>query len=350
MAGKQFLSSYKQDFELCVTQHRTRIGKLKFRRIRSPAELAQYSRIIYWGDFQNNPLWGAKDFSHRDHRYGDSDSPEQAYKLWRELYLELGKNIPDSTRIYSVGGCFHGMLSHLDDPYIRDGFDYFLQRADGIFVRDRHSYDIIKSSFSANLTKNTNLGYDTSSLLEVNSLKNAVKSDYFVWSFGRSGLREEEQKKIIAQLEESVGIRGVHINWLKPKMPFNSTRFYDHAFTRMLRTMSAAKFVVTDIYHMTLNSLNVDTPAIVLFREDRGATQHGTLLDDKKKSLYQLLNAESYLVPLNTSNTGDHPLDAITIIAKNIINNEDSYQDLLDAHKRQAELLRQQIAQIISAN
>jgi len=346
LAGKQFFENRQRKVELCVTQHKNKIGKLSFKRIRSVSPLTDVDSIVYWGDFQNNPMWGWRDFSRREVGYGDADTHESAFGFWREFYLEAGKTLPESSKLYSVGGCFQGMQDYLDIPGVRESFEYFLQRASAIIVRDSISYATLTNCFSPKLTRNVKLGYDVSCLLNVESFTINKSDPYFAWSFGRSGLSPDDEMKIVAYIEMYTGLKAVKIDWLNPKLLFGSRHFFNRPFMRMLRMISGARFIVTDIYHMTLNSLNVGTPPLVLYQSQRGSGSFGTLLDDKKQSLLSMLNAGSFLFDWDESRDVVDNVSPVLRMANMIMADHEIGDAVLAAHKQKKQELISQLTQI----
>ena len=239
MAGHNFFAAHQVSPDFFVTQLRERIGRLKFKKIRTADDLKKYKRIVYWGDYQNNPMWGHKDFSRREVKNGDFGTVEEAFKFWRKFYLELGKKLSDSTKIYSIGGCYLGMLQHLEKPEVKDSLEYFLTRSDGVVVRDQESYRLLKSSFSSDITNSINLGYDVASLLNAKTRKKKSKQPYFVFSFGRSGLNASDIDHLNRGIELKLGIKAIPINWLRPEPLFGSRKFFNSEFYSLLKLIDA---------------------------------------------------------------------------------------------------------------
>ncbi|MDZ7661054.1 polysaccharide pyruvyl transferase family protein [Thiohalophilus sp.] len=346
MAGKQFFSSNNLGADLCVTQHRTHIGKLKFKRVRSACDLKKYDQIIYWGDFQNNPMWGGRDFARREIGNSDLNTVEEAFEYWKEFYLELGKQLPESTKIYSFGNCFLGMNQKLEDPGTKKSFEYFLQRTDGIVVRDTGSYQLIKSLFSE-LSQRVYQGYDVSSLLQTNTRPSKNKEPYFVWSFGRSDISADEAQRLVQNIESKLGIKAINIDWLKPELLFGLRHFFHGAFKKILNTIANSSFVLTDIYHMTLNCYNLRTPVIGIYKESRDTVQFGTLNDEKKKMLFEMVDGADFIFRIHGDEITAAETESICKCAKNILERPDFPARLFQAHKNRTNELENLILELM---
>ena len=65
LAAKDFFSSLGTKFELVKYAGHERIGEMRYRKIVDPQDLQFFDRIVFWGDFQQNPIWGRADFANR---------------------------------------------------------------------------------------------------------------------------------------------------------------------------------------------------------------------------------------------------------------------------------------------
>lgn len=74
--------------------------------VRSGEDLRGYDAMIYRGDFLNNPMWGAGDYAEREVKRHAASGLSEGFENWRRLYLQAASGLPQSTRIFSFGGCF----------------------------------------------------------------------------------------------------------------------------------------------------------------------------------------------------------------------------------------------------
>src|SRR5690606_7616273 len=91
---------------------------------------------------------------------------------------------------------------------------------------------------------------------------------------------------LIQSIARMTGLEAVGLpNWLHLK-PESAARQFRH----QRAIVTSAQFLVTDIYHLSINALNCGVPVFCLGRPDGG--QIGTLGDFKKKVLFSMLGLE----------------------------------------------------------
>ena len=124
-----------------INIHRLRKRDLMrgFRITRSVDDFRGYSHILYWGDFQNNPMYGYSDFCMREISWGYSPNTQTAEALWRELFLSLPERLDGAVSTASVGNCFIGCSSFKDDEITRSAFESFCRHTDLILPREDYS-------------------------------------------------------------------------------------------------------------------------------------------------------------------------------------------------------------------
>lgn len=99
LAAQHYFSKLGRSYDLCMTQGDSEVGNLRFRKLRTPEDLRDYKNIVYWGDFQNNPLWGANDYSDKEIAYEGVASREDAFSNWANRYLLLHRHIGSDARV-----------------------------------------------------------------------------------------------------------------------------------------------------------------------------------------------------------------------------------------------------------
>lgn len=244
LAAQQYFSGLGRSFDLCMTQGDGVVGSLRFRKLRTPKDYLDYKNIVYWGDFQNNPLWGANDYCNKEIAYEGVTDREIALLNWANRYLLLPRMIGSDADVYAIGGSFMGAQEYLSDPAINQPFLYFLSSAKRIIVRDSASYRFLSA-----LSHNPGIlqGFDCAALLRMPA---ARKGSFFVYSFRRT-IGKEDARRLVRAVEKATGFKGVAINWLGRKPRLRSPH---GNFVRNSRLISQAQFALSDIYHFCINS------------------------------------------------------------------------------------------------
>jgi hypothetical protein len=289
LSARQYFTALGVDHELCVSQNRTRVGVLRYRLVRSANDLRHIDTLVYWGDFQNNPMWGRREYPQRERRQHGVTDPEQGFDNWRELYLRIGDQLPASTRVLSVGGCFIGMEAGITGPDVADEVRGFLRRASAVVVRDPLSHRTL-TSFDPT-APSVALGFDCASLLQA-SPPAQRRGPYFAYSFSRS-LAPEAAREVVDRTERETGWRGVAIDWLRRR---GSRHLVHPRFRLNLMLMRHAQFCLTDTYHFAINSLTQGTLPICVVRQD--VALNSTLNEAKKAALMQMVGLDEAVLPL----------------------------------------------------
>ncbi|KAB2309189.1 hypothetical protein F8A87_10365 [Betaproteobacteria bacterium SCN2] len=283
LAAQQYFSGLGRSFDLCMTQGDGVVGSLRFRKLRTPEDYLDYKNIVYWGDFQNNPLWGANDYCNKEIAYEGVTDREIAFQNWANRYLLLPRMIGNDADVYAIGGSFMGAQEYLSDPAINQPFLYFLSSAKRIIVRDSASYRFLSA-----LSHNPGIlqGFDCAALLRMPA---ARKGSFFVYSFRRT-IGKEDARRLVRAVEKATGFKGVAINWLGRKPRLRSPH---GNFVRNSRLISQAQFALSDIYHFCINSFGRGTPALCI--GTREGDFRSTLDDHKKFVLYEMLGSDSLI-------------------------------------------------------
>jgi len=289
LAAEQFFGELGLPATHVVTQGPTRSGRMRFRLVRSPQELAAFGTVVYWGDFLNNPMWGERDYAGREVKRGWSATREAAWPQWCELYLDPWRLAP-ATRVFAIGGCFLGA----DGPApagTAERFARFIRSAELVAPRDGRSLETVRRLEPGGRLEE---GMDCAWLLRHPPPPDRSGSRYFVCFLGRT-LRGRDRGFLDA-LARRTGLRPVWLDWLNLDKP----RFVaDWRFRQMQRRIAGAAFVVTDTYHLVINALNRGVPAVCLHDGSQSA-QDGTLGDCKKVALLEQLGLPGLLVDVTT--------------------------------------------------
>jgi len=290
LAARHFFASLGIDHELCVTQNRTKVASLRYRLVRSVDGLRGFDSVVYWGDFLNNPMWGAGDYAEREVKRHRASGSIEGFERWRQLYLQAGAGLPISTRIFSFGGCFMGMEPTLEDASVRASMGEFVQRASAVVVRDPLSFEAL-SRLDGGSSK-VSLGFDCASLLMPARGPAAWRGRYFAHSFSRS-LGVEAARALVEAVERETGLRGIAVDWLFARWP---KRFTHAKFTLHLTLMRHARFCLTDTYHFAINSLSQGSLPLCVVRDEPAVSS--TLNELKKVALFRMVGLEAALLPI----------------------------------------------------
>lgn len=285
LAASQFFTALGVPFTSVVTQGRTRTGRLRFELRREPAFFEQFHTVVYWGDFLNNPMWGAGDYAWREfHRHGARDRA-QGFANWRDLYLNLKRHQPQ-LRVVAAGGCFLGANGQALAEVCGD-FAEFLGSAELVAPRDERSSQIVGELAPG---ASAMPGIDCAWLLSFPPRPPVIDSNYFVCFLGRTLRRDD--RSFLRELAARSGLIPVWVDWLNLRRP----RFIAHwNFERMHRLIAGARFVVTDAYHLAINALNRGVRTICLYDAEHSESD-GTCADAKKRALLQQVGMSSLLV------------------------------------------------------
>jgi hypothetical protein len=293
LAAHRFFNELGVPFTQIVTQRRTHAGRLRFELLRDPARFAEFDAVVYWGDFLNNPMFGAREYVDREASRHKVHDPQQAWENWCALYLNLKRRHP-ALRVFALGGCFLGATGPALPP-ARTQVQEFIQSAELVTPRDDRSLAIVRQLAPGGRVLP---GMDGAWLLPFAPRVPAVDSPYFVCFLGRTLRRKS--RKFLRELARRTGLRLVWIDWMNLRRP----RFIAHwNFERMHRWIAGARFVVTDTYHLTVNALNRGVRTVCLY-DPRQDESDGTCGDAKKRLLFHQVGMASLLVDVH----GERPL------------------------------------------
>ena len=301
LAAQAFFSAHRQDFDLIKFTGHSRIGSLQYRIIQSFEELTRYDTIVFWGDFQQNPIWGLKNFGPRYARKNRTTEAE-GFLRWKQLCLFKDHVLKPSQRLFSVGTCFLGARAALEDPAAVSEYRSLLARFHAIVPRDQGSVAELQSLGLTNVVP----GFDCATLPERDPAP-TVSEPCFGYAFGRT-FTPEQGKCVARRIEEFTGHRAIPIRWLLKKYAF---KFCDFRYTRALQAICRVRCVVTDIYHLTINTLNLNRDAICVGLGNEDFLD--TCDDYKKVILLRMTELEGRYVEVPTGTK-----DRVTYVATRV--------------------------------
>lgn len=289
LSAKRFFEDLGVAHDLCVTQGPTEIGSLRYRLVRSVADLDDYGAVVYWGDFLNNPMWGHSDYAQRELTMHSVPSLAQGFENWKQIYLDAGAQLPPSTRIMAFGGSFIGMEPFMEDRSIAEAFGRFMRRTTAVIPRDPASFAHVAGWSAASST--VSLGFDCASLMTQRAPARC-RLPYFAYSFRRS-MSKGDARSLVLDVERETGLRGVRVKWLTPR---RSGRAMHAEFLVNLALMRHARFCLTDTYHFAVNSMAQGSLPLCVVRDE--ASVSSTLNEEKKRLLFRMNQLDAALLHL----------------------------------------------------
>jgi hypothetical protein len=297
LSAARYFSSRGLPYRLLTYSGHRRNGDLRYEIIPDPGAYNNYREIVFWGDFQQHPIWGIRNHAPRlakERRI----SLAEGLNEWKKRFLLSEIPAADVPRYYSIGTCFLGLQAALSRAGLTTAeYANLLSRFSAIVPRDDASYRELSALGLTNLLR----GFDCASLLD-HPRTSAPPPGRFAYAFGRT-MTPGMGKQLVENIARTLQLQAVPITWLLGKYRLkNLSRRYDH----VLETLHAVEFLVTDIYHLTVNALNSGCPVYCIGRD--GKLFDDTCDDYKKVVLMEMLDyGEQYLVlPEATADPAGH--------------------------------------------
>ena len=259
--------------------------------------LKNYDIIIYWGDFINSLTYGLEDFFVLDKRHGITNDPSVSFERWKRIYL-LKDYYRGSQRVISVSNNFQGMASayaQISQTEKNEINQLYEENFDAIFPRDYISTQILLECSPRAAGGNVRTGVDAAFLLDVQSLLPPyfrLKSRRtFSFFFGRS-----ELTGITLLLCSSM--------YFSRTAPIKVDGWFDirpdlcgrQQLSRLFGQIGQSRFVITDTYHLCVNTINLGVPVVGIGRQ--AEEQVGSVGDYKKQTLFQMFDYEKNYISL----------------------------------------------------
>jgi Polysaccharide pyruvyl transferase len=303
LAAEQFLQSCGHSIRLVRTQSRKtwlkpRFGRQRFDLVRNASELFDTDILVYWGDFTTNLLYGLVDFPRRDIAFGHNKSEASAFESWLQLFLP---NRSDrNTPVYSIGQNFHSLGNSLKSlsPDMRAKVEgRYHNTFDAIIPRDDVSMQSLGDHKLGNSGVKLLQGLDPAMLLDHHALYPELRtvdhSNSFAYVFGRSDFLQIPN--LLQELEHRSGCKGVNLPFWHDLKSFTA----DRQMRNMMKTIAAAKFVLTDTYHCAVNAIALGKPVFCLGLNQ--ATQSSTVSEPKKRILFRMMGLTDYYLEFQNS-------------------------------------------------
>ena len=248
---------------------------LNYEHLVNTSQLEQFDYILFWGDFLHWIDYANLDLVYRKKLKDEKIAKEAVIEQWFELLLLEGK--PDlQKKVLVFGTSLYGLnATQLSNQRYAKAITSLYANAKHVQMREIYSVNYLSQLIPS---VNARYGCDCSLFLDINQMgidEPIVDAEpYIAYSLGRSGANSA----ILALLNVIAAIskkRLVNINWLD-----NSGV---DGFRKKLSLLKGADYVITDIYHMSINALREQKPTLCI---GKGSDNVLTTLSDAKKQLF----------------------------------------------------------------
>lgn len=295
LAARDFFSRFDVSYDLVKFVGDVKVGPLRYRKVHDYSELNNYRAVLFWGDFQQNPLWGQSNFAARLQKEHRGLSREKAQAKWWNNFLLENMQTPAKQQVYSIGNCFLGSSEFFTSTGELDHYRACLSRFDGICPRDVESYQILKEELQLeNIIKG---GVDCATLRSPIGHGSVGHGNYFSYSLRRTIKDPAVIRKVVNSVETQTGLRGVPIRWLRSKYAKYNPIGVDQCFKKCVHKICGGKFFLTDIYHATINAVCEGVPVVCI--GDKSTIFKDTCDDTKKGILLKMLQSEDYYISVD---------------------------------------------------
>lgn len=309
-------------------------GGQEFRLVRSPSDFDPFDVIVYWGDFINNPAYGKKEFFGWDLKYGLLTDRHQSFEKWKQFCLLKGvKKIHQ--KVISVSNNFQEIdatLRKFAPTEVSEISALFEENFDAIFPRDPVSTEILLKSIPYAAKGNVYTGLDAAFLLDIKKLPTlgCAIIPKFSYLFARSNIQGINGLICSAAFHN----RSIPLA-LRKWHSLNSDAKGRLQYFSMMDEIQKSSFVLTDVYHVCINAMNLGVPVVGL--GNAASHQIDTIGDFKKKVLFSMFGLEgSYFeVPETTLDRGD--IDDINSMIALQVNASKSGIDYANLHQKKIE-------------
>jgi hypothetical protein len=338
LAASRFMQTLHTPHSLINFQSRPWRPAAGFQSLRNMRDLAKFTHVLFWGDFQNNPVYGINDFAKRELKFGYATSAEGAISNWTKLHLDISDRL-HGTKIASIGNCFLGAVSAIAETNLASSLRNFVQNAASILPRETQSKNqLIDASGDS---RNISTGLDTAFLLNVLTPENFRNKRNLGYCFARSGIVDVEAG--LVNISKATGLSPVAIPWTvgDRKMCCKKT------FSQALETIATCRVVVTDVYHLTVNAINSGRPVICLSQGDVAIAS--SVADSKKHALAEQIGISDLHVTLTSDRSLLSSATEIVEAYQLLMDRQFNFADVMDGLNEQRSAFRNRIAEIIAS-
>lgn len=259
LAASRFMQKLGVPHTLINFQSRPWRPAAGFRSTRDLRDLRKFTHLLFWGDFQNNPVYGTDDFAKRELKFKYAASYKEAISNWCQLHLDISDQL-HGVKIASVGNCFLGAGAAANDTSLASSLRNFVRNAAAILPRESQSMRQLTDA--SERSPNIATGLDTAFLLAALDPRDFRGKKHLGFCFARSKVVDVDAG--LAQLARATGLTLVEIPWTTGDRMKSAKK----TFAQAIDAIATCRVVVTDIYHLAVNATNHGTPVICLSRGD----------------------------------------------------------------------------------
>jgi hypothetical protein len=337
LAASRFMQTLRTPHTLINFQSRPWRPVAGFRTLRDTRELAKFTHVLFWGDFQNNPVYGVNDFAKRELKFGYAASTEDAISNWTKLHLDISDRL-HAAKVASIGNCFLGAVSAIAGTTLASSLRNFVQNAAAILPRETQSKNqLIDASEDS---RNISTGLDTAFLLDVPLVGNFRDKQNIGFCFARSGIVDIEAG--LVEIAKATGLPTVAIPWTVGDRKTS----YKKTFSQAFEAMATCRVVITDVYHLTVNALNSGRPVICL--SQGAAAAPSSVADSKKHALAEQIGISDLHVTLTSDRSLLSSATAIVDAYQLLMDQQLDFADIMDGLNGQRSRFRNRIAAIVA--
>lgn len=341
LAASQLFDAWNIDYTLINFQKRPWRLPSKYLVCRNIDKLGQFTHLLYWGDFQNNPVYGTRDFASREMKFGNARTVDIAVSNWTRLHLDLPHILHKHARVASIGNCFLGARAAAAQYALGPSLTRFADTAFRILPREKDSVNEISSASSNASPLNISTGIDPAFLLEPKDPPNFKEGHCFGYCFARSDVRDISEG--LKAIEAGTGLTPLGVPWdVGNRKTKQKTVFYG-----VLATMKKCRFIVTDVYHLAVNALNHGTPVVLVSR--KSSATKSSIDDQKKYALAEQIGAKPLHLPLAEDASLASQTAKIIETYERLMDDQISFREIMDGLGKQKDRFRSSIKEIVQA-
>jgi hypothetical protein len=338
LAASRFMRTLGVPHRLINFQRRPWRPVLGFRSTRDLKYLKTFTHLLFWGDFQNNPVYGTNDFAKRELKFNYASSDKEAISNWSKLHLDISDEL-HGVKIASVGNCFLGAGTAATEKSLVSSLRNFVRNAVAILPRESQSMQQLMdaSEPSANIAA----GLDTAFLLDGCNRQDYRDEKNIGFRFVRSGVVDADAG--IAELAKATGLSPIEIPWTTGDRKASCKK----KFSQAMDAIATCRVVVTDVYHLTVNATNHGTPVICLSRGDYNAST--SVADAKKHALSEQIGTLDLHVTLAPDRSLLSTSKAIVDAYQSLMDRQIDFDDIMQGLQTQKSGFRDRIIEIIES-
>lgn len=308
--AENFFGAHGADYEMFVSQKDYRYRSLSYSTLNSISDLRDFTHVVYWGDFINNPVYGYHGYPWRAKKWGLAKSREDAIDEWHRLFNP--PEMPSHQKIISAGANFQHDFNEYGYRFNpKTVFNNIEKTFHTLFLRDDASHQSLSRQVSFDYLPQVRSGVDCAFLQAAPEGGGRMDPPSFVYFFRRSGI--DNVPEVVKEIERSTGFRGIDLSgWLGLK-----SGKWESSFAEMRETINSSKFVVSDTYHLCVNALQLGRPVIGVGRAQ--SHQRGTLGDFKKRVLFRMFNLEEFYYEVQDK-VDNVDVDSFAAFVSNLLN------------------------------